>query len=60
LIESKHGPIYEPIHLESKPLYEWIKKYQPTLDGSRAYSDIVDIYLSLEFDLLKQNERHAG
>ncbi|MBS4172085.1 hypothetical protein [Bacillus sp. FJAT-49736] len=60
MIETKFGPIYEPENSEVRPLFEWLKKYQPTLDGSRAYSDVADIYLSLEFDLSKQNKRHAG
>ncbi len=60
MIETKNGPIYEPMSPEARPLYEWLKKYQPTLDGSRAYIDVAEIYLSLEFDLAKQNKRHVG
>lgn len=60
MIETQFGPIYEPVHDESRMIYDWLVRFQHALDGSRAYEDMVKIYQALEFDLSQQNKRHVG
>jgi hypothetical protein len=58
-IDTKsRGLIYEPINPVNKPLFYFLSKYQSTLDGSRLYDDLIDIYLTQEFDLkgVEKNE----
>ncbi|MDE3837902.1 hypothetical protein C0966_00570 [Bacillus methanolicus] len=51
-IDTKsRGLIYEPANPVNRPLFDFLSKYQSTLDGSRLYDDLIDIYLTQEFDL---------
>lgn len=59
MLETKSGVIYEPTTSLSKSVFEWLKKHQSTLEGSRAYEDMKDIYESLEFDF-GQKEKLVG
>jgi len=50
MIETKNGRIYEPTVDLTQSIYTWLRKYRDTLEGSRAYEDIKDIYEAFEFD----------
>lgn len=60
MIDTKsRGFIYGPSNPVNKPLYEFLEKHQAALDGSRLYEDLIDIYLSQEFDL-KEEKTHES
>ena len=50
-IDTKNkGLVYEPENISNRPLYTFLKRHQATLDGSRMYEDLIDIYESQEMD----------
>lgn len=57
MIDTKHGLILEPTAPEARSLYTWLKKYQPSLDGSPAYEEMVEVYETLEFDLNEEAQK---
>ncbi|PTY84527.1 hypothetical protein B5V91_13290 [Heyndrickxia sporothermodurans] len=59
MFDTKDGPIYEPTTSVTESIYKWLKKHQATLDGSRAYEEMKEIYETLDFDF-RQNKRHVG
>lgn len=48
---KERGLIHEPSNLANKPLYDLLAKYQSTLDGSRLYDDLIDVYQSQECEV---------
>lgn len=54
MIDSKRRLILEPRAVETSSLYDWLKKYQSTLDGSPAYEDLIEVYEALDFYLSNQ------
>ena len=50
--------ILEPMNPENKPLYDYLAKYQSTLDGSRLYDDLVDVYVNQELDYKERIMEH--
>lgn len=59
MLETKSGVIYGPTTNVTASIFEWLKKHQATLEGSRAYEDMKEIYETLEFDF-GQKERLVG
>lgn len=59
VLETKNGLIYEPTSSVNKSIFEWLKKHQATLEGSRAYEDMKEIYETLEYDF-GQKEKLVG
>ncbi|MDQ0176030.1 hypothetical protein [Bacillus chungangensis] len=55
-IDTSRGMIHEPVNPINKPLFNFLEKYQPSLDGSRLYDDLIDVYLSQEIDLKEEIE----
>lgn len=50
-IDTKHrGMIYEPVNPSNLPLFVFLNKYNASLDGSRLYDDLIDVYFSQELD----------
>lgn len=47
---KERGIIYEPLNPLNFPLYETLRKYQASLDGSRIYDDLIDVYINYEMD----------
>lgn len=47
---KERGLILEPLNPDNKPLFHFIVKYQPTLDGSRLFDDLIDVYQAQEFE----------
>lgn len=45
---KERGIVYEPLNPLNLPLYETLKKYQSSLDGSRVYDDLIDVYINYE------------
>lgn len=45
---KERGFVYEPINPVNLLLYQFLEKHQSTLDGSRMYDDLIDVYLNLE------------
>ncbi len=43
-----YGLIFEPKNPLNESLYYFLKQHRAALDGSRMYSDLVDIYLEQE------------
>ena len=63
MLQTKTGIIYEPVFPETRPLYNWLKKHQRTLEGSVAYEEIKEAYEAMEFELAEEmiiKNRHAG
>lgn len=53
------GMVFEPENISNRPLFVFLDRHQATLDGSRLYEDLVDIYHSQEMDYKEEmkNER---
>lgn len=47
---KERGLILEPMNPVNRPLFDFIAKYQTTLDGSRLFDDLIDVYVSQELD----------
>lgn len=47
---KERGLILEPMNPENKPLFDVLVKYQSTIDGSRLYDDLIDVYENQELD----------
>lgn len=56
--ETKNGPVYRPSNQILNSLYEVLKKHAPSLEGSRVFDDLVEVYETLDFDMkgVKTNE----
>lgn len=52
--DTKNGPVYEPENEMLIHLYEVLKKHAPSLSGSRAFDDLVEVYEALEFDMREE------
>lgn len=50
MFETKNGPVYEPVNPTLRSFYEVLKKHSPSLEGSRVFEDLVDVYEALDFD----------
>lgn len=59
MLETKSGVIYGPTTEATLSIFEWLKKHQTTLEGSRAYEDMKEVYETLEFDF-GQKEKLVG
>ncbi|MBY0122190.1 hypothetical protein [Bacillus sp. S/N-304-OC-R1] len=59
MFETKSGVIYEPTTSVSQSVFDWLKNHQSTLEGSRAYEDMKEIYETLEYDF-GQKEKLVG
>lgn len=47
---KERGLILEPMNPANKPLFEFIAKYQPVMDGSKLFDDLIDVYVNQELD----------
>ena len=47
---KERGLLLEPMNPSNKRLYDVLVKYQSSLDGSRLYDDLIDIYVDAELD----------
>ena len=56
LITKERGLLNEPANPSNLPLYNTLKKYQPTLDGSNVYDDLIDVYINQELDYKEENK----
>ena len=54
--ETKNGPVYEPDNEILLFFYEMLKKHAPSLSGSRAFDDFIEVYQSLNFGLKEENK----
>lgn len=56
---KERGFIYEPIATLNKPLFDVLVKYQSTIDGSRLYDDLIDVFVNQELDYHRErSEKH--
>lgn len=59
MINTKSGVIYEPTTPVSQAVYYWLKRHQHTLDGSRAYEEMVELYEVLEYDFGRKSKKEV-
>lgn len=59
MLETKSGIIYGPTTTATASLFEWLKNHQVTLEGSRAYEDMKEVYETLDYDF-GQKEKLVG
>jgi len=49
--DTKKGTVYPPENQMLNSFYEVLKKHAPSLDGSRAFEDMKEVYEALEYDM---------
>jgi len=52
--DTKNGPVYEPENEMLIHFYEILKRHAPSLSGSRAFDDLVEVYQALELDMREE------